>query len=127
MGHTWTAFDAALPAIIVCEAPIDALSLASCGFPALALIGCNAPAMLHRATAFRRVLLATDADGAGDHAAQAMAATLPAYGATCERLRPEGAKDWNEMLQEMGRAEMSDWLAERVLTNNLHPTTHAHV
>ena len=114
--HKWTAFDGDLPALIVCEAPIDALSLASCGFPALALIGCNAPAMLHRATAFRRVLLATDADGAGDKAAQVLAATLPAYGATCERLRPDGAKDWNEMLQEFGHDYLSDWLASRILT-----------
>jgi hypothetical protein len=114
-GRAWTAFDRALPAVIVCEAPIDALSLATCGFPALALIGCNAPAMLHRATAFRRVLLATDADNAGDHAAQVLAATLPAYGATCERLRPDGAKDWNEMLQVLGRDEMSGWLASCVL------------
>jgi hypothetical protein len=115
-GRVWTAFDLALPALIVCEAPIDALSLASCGYPALALIGCDAPAMLRSVAAFRRVLLATDADQAGDHAAQVLAGTLPAYGATCERLRPDGAKDWNEMLQEFGRAYLSDWLASRVLT-----------
>ena len=114
-GRAWTAFDRALPALIVCEAPIDALSLASCGFPALALIGCSAPKILYRVTALRRVLMATDADDAGDKAAQVLAATLSPYGAKCERLRPDGAKDWNEMLQALGRAHLSDWLAERVL------------
>ncbi len=117
-GRAWTATDAALPALIVCEAPIDALSLATCGFPALALIGCTAPKILHRLTAFRRVLLATDADEAGDKAAQVLADILSPFGARperCERLRPEGGKDWNQLLQDLGRANLSDWLAKRIL------------
>ena len=61
--------DAALPAVIVVEAPIDALSLATCGFPSLALCGSSGPSWLHVACGLRRVLLATDADAPGDKTA----------------------------------------------------------
>jgi hypothetical protein len=110
------------PGVIVCEAPIDALSLAECGFPALALCGINGeattgPAWLRLACGLKSVYLAFDADEAGDSAARAMAAHLGAYGANCATLRPEGAKDWNEMLQARGRDELSDWIAAQVLMN----------
>lgn len=85
--------------IIVTEAPIDALSLASVGFAAVALCGTSAPAWMHLACGLKRVVLAFDADDAGDNAAAALAAFLAPYGARCERLRPQGAKDWNEDLQ----------------------------
>lgn len=104
-----------LPALIVAEAPLDALSLAQAGYPAVALCGTQAPTWLHRAGAFRRVLLAFDADDAGDVAAEKLRPLLCSFGARCERLRPEGAKDWNEMLQASGRNALADWLAARVL------------
>lgn len=87
--------------IIITEAPIDSLSLASVGFTAVALCGTSAPAWIHSALAYRRVYLAFDNDqnGAGDNAATALAAALSSCGAPCERLRPEGGKDWNEALQ----------------------------
>ncbi|HPW22285.1 MAG TPA: toprim domain-containing protein [Vicinamibacterales bacterium] len=88
--------------IALVEAPIDALSLAVAGLPALALGGCGGKAWLPRALAFRRVLLAFDADEAGDVAAAKLAAELQALGARCERLRPADAKDWNEALQQGG-------------------------
>ena len=109
-----SAFDAVLPALIVTEAPLDALSLAHAGYPAIAVCGTSAPQWIHRAVAFRRVLLAFDADDAGDRAAEMLAPVLTSYGARCERLRPEGAKDWNEALSA-GRDELSDWLAARIL------------
>lgn len=103
------------PGVIVCEAPIDALSLATCGFPALALCGVNGvhttgPPWFHLACGFKRVLLAFDGDRAGDEAADALAAKLGPFGARCERLRPEGAKDWNEVLQTQGCDALADWL-----------------
>jgi DNA primase len=101
--------------LIIAEAPIDALSLAAAGFPALALCGTSGPIWLHRACAFRRVLLAFDADEAGDRAARELAPDLEAYGARCERLRPDGAKDWNEFLCSFGAPDLADWLAPRVL------------
>jgi hypothetical protein len=103
------------PAVIATEAPLDALSVASAGYPALALCGKDAPAWLPKVCAFRRVLLAFDADEAGDQAASELAATLTSYGARAERLRPEGAKDWNELLQSTGREGLADWLAVPVL------------
>lgn len=109
--------DAVLPAVIIAEAPIDALSLATCGFPAMALCGTSGPSWLHIACGLRRVLLAFDADEAGDRAAQEIQARLQ-FGSRCERLVPEGAKDWNEMLLVYGRDFLGDWLTERVLFAN---------
>ena len=85
--------------IIITEAPIDALSLASVGFAAVALCGTSAPDWMHLACGLKRVPLAFDADEAGDNAAAVLTARLVPYGARCERLRPEGGKDWNEALQ----------------------------
>ena len=96
------AVDAGLPALTLCEAPFDALSLAMAGYPSLALGGTNAPIWLHQKCAFRRVLLAFDADAAGDVAALKIGEVLTSFGANCQRLRPKGAKDWNELLQKEG-------------------------
>ena len=105
------ALDAVLPAIILCEAPFDALSLAMAGYPALALGGTNAPSWLHRKCAFRRVLLAFDADVAGDAAAEKIGAHLASFGTTCSRLRPQNAKDWNELLQKYGVQAIEELVA----------------
>jgi len=103
------------PAIILTEAPIDALSLATAGYSAVALCGTSAPSWIHLACGLKRVLLAFDADKAGDDAAMALESRLTPFGARCERLRPEGAKDWNEVLQERTAAFLADWLAWHVL------------
>ncbi len=105
------ALDAAVPAIILCEAPFDALSLAMAGYPALALGGTAAPTWLSQKCAFRRVLLAFDADIAGDDAASKIGAILASFGATCERLSPKEFKDWNEMLQFSGSRAIEEQVA----------------
>lgn len=102
--------DPGAPVALV-EAPIDALSLAVAGLPALALAGTSGKSWLPRALAFRRVLLALDADVAGDSAAAVLAGELQALGARCERLRPGGAKDWNEALQRAGAEALRAALA----------------
>ena len=113
------AFSPVLPALIVTEAPLDALSLAHASYPALAVCGTEPPVWFHRLCAFRRVLLAFDADDAGERAADKLAPMLESFGARCERLAPDddlgGAKDWNEALQTQGRDNLADWLAARVL------------
>ena len=113
------AFLPVLPALIVTEAPLDALSLAHASYPALAVCGTEPPVWFHRLCAFRRVLLAFDADDAGERAADKLAPMLESFGARCERLAPDddlgGAKDWNEALQTQGRDPLADWLAARVL------------
>jgi hypothetical protein len=101
--------------VIITEAPIDALSLATAGYPALALCGTSGPAWMHLVFGLKRVLLAFDADEPGDEAAASLAAHLAPYGARCERLRPQSGKDWNEALQRDGADALADWLAVRVL------------
>lgn len=89
--------------LVITEAPLDALSLAMCGLPAIALCGTSWPEWLPAAAAFRQVLVALDADAAGDKAAGALRAALLAFGARVERLRPaDAAKDWNGVLQDYG-------------------------
>ena len=105
----------ALPAVILTEAPIDALSLAACGFPALALCGTSGPDWLHIVCGLRRVLLAFDADEAGEHAAIAIGDRLQPFGAKCQRLIPPQGKDWNESLIKQGNAALTDWLTAMIL------------
>src|SRR5262249_17940579 len=84
--------------LVLVEAPIDALSVATCGLPAAATLGCHLPDWLRWECAFRRASIGTDADAAGEAAAATWEAALRSAGATTTRLRPEGAKDWNEAL-----------------------------
>lgn len=88
--------------LVVVEGPMCALTLALVEVSALALCGTDAPDWLSRRTAFRRVLVATDADEAGDRAAEKLAERFGSLGAECQRLRPVGAKDWNDVLQAGG-------------------------
>lgn len=103
--------------LVIVEGPMCALTLAQAGIPALALCGTDGPEWLPRHTAFRHVFLAHDADEAGDKGAAKLAAELRSLGALCERLRPEGAKDWNDLLTSAGpdalRAALAPVLAAR--------------
>lgn len=99
---------------IITEAPIDALSLAACGYPAVALGGTAAPEWLPRALVAGTVYLATDADDAGDKAAVKLDAAIR-LAFRCERLRPPDPwKDWNAALCGLGRDALAAWLAERI-------------
>jgi len=89
------------------EAPIDALTLAQAGLPSAAFGGvCGGtfwPEWLPARVRHKTVLIATDADEAGEYAAQSVTAALQAYGARVHRLElPAGCKDWNEALQKLG-------------------------
>jgi hypothetical protein len=98
--------------VAICEAPIDALSLAAAGLPSIAMCGCSGiPAWLSsrlstaaRPGYSRTVYTATDADEAGDEAALKLADLLTLC--TVKRLRPAGAKDWNELLTTHGLDEL---------------------
>ena len=92
--------------LFICEAPIDALSLAACGLPALATCGTHWPDWLPRLAAFRPVVVAFDADAAGDACAAKLSAALRGYGARVERWRPADAKDWNELLTRHGQERL---------------------
>jgi hypothetical protein len=84
--------------VAIVEAPIDALSIALCGITAVALLGTETPAWLPARLAFRRVLLATDQDAAGERAVAVLTPRLQSFGATVTRWRVEGVKDANEQL-----------------------------
>jgi DNA primase len=114
-GNFWDEVKKGAP-VVVCEAPIDALTLAECGYPALALCGKDGwPLWLPIRCAFKHVALAFDADEAGDAGAQKLDGVLSSLGAQTFRLRPEGGKDWNELLQEQGREALADTLARALL------------
>jgi len=97
--------------VAICEGPITALSLATCGLPAVALCGhAGAPVWLVRRLALRRVHLALDWDEYGaEKAGTAIAAELATLGARPHRLRPRHFEgDWNDYLARYGREALRD-------------------
>ena len=102
--------------IAVTEAPIDALSLATLEQGRtdtiyVATTGGLGPgtvaALRHLvedlATASGTLVIAADADQAGDHHAERIEAAVASISVTIKRLRPPGdAKDWNEVLTRSG-------------------------
>lgn len=86
---------------------MDALSLAEVGYPAMATFGVQLPRWISRLTWWRRVAIATDADEAGDKAADRWAREIQCRGV--QRLRPERGKDWNDFLVQ-DRKGLKDYL-----------------
>jgi len=84
----------------IVEAPIDAITLQQCGLEAIALCGAqNRPEWLREALIAKEVIIATDADLAGERAAREISKWL-SDDSTLARLRlPDGIKDANELLQ----------------------------
>ncbi len=84
----------------IVEAPIDAITLQQCGLEAIALCGAqNRPDWLRQALISKEVIIATDADLAGERAAREITKWL-CDDSTLARLRlPDGIKDANELLQ----------------------------
>ena len=93
------------PVCAIVEGPVDALALAAVGLPAVALLGTNAPAWLAKALHSKHVLLATDADPSGDDCAGRLVKEISTKRVL--RLRPRGAKDWAEILSELGRDRLA--------------------
>lgn len=91
--------------LAVTEAPIDALALEAAGQPAIALNGTYAPEWLIDLLDGKRVLIAPDADGAGDDCAARLAELL-AGRAEVIRLRPTGGKDFGEIIERYGIASI---------------------
>lgn len=110
-GVFWTPGALSGAAVIIVEGPMDALSLAVVGYPALALMGTTWPAWLPGECAWKRVLLATDADDAGDRCAAALEPAMRATGARPERLTPSPAKDWSLALEWYGPARLRQALS----------------
>ena len=88
----------AAPEIAITEGAIDALSIGTGGLVAIATCGSAAlPGWLPAALSGKRVLLASDADEAGDCAALTWASQLRNW-AEVLRLRPDPYHDWNDAL-----------------------------
>ncbi len=101
--------------VILTEAPIDALSLATCGYPAFALCGLSDRDLLDAIHPRATVWLGFDADTAGNEACDKWAAELKHYGRVSKRLSPpDGFKDWNEALTKMEREALREFLQERI-------------
>lgn len=114
-GHFWEQVKSGAP-VVITKAPIDALSLAACGFPTLALCGKSGwPVWLPILCAFKQVVIAFDADDAGEKGAAKLGPVLESLGAMVRRLVPEGAKDWNQMLEQRGKEPLDEWLCLRLL------------
>ena len=94
--------------VILTEGPMDALSLTQMGKPAMATFGTNLPPWINRVTWNKRVLIATDADEAGDEAAERWRSSLMCRGVV--RMRPQVGKDWNEWLQQ-DRTSLADFIS----------------
>jgi len=85
---------------------MDALSLAFCHLPSVAMMGTNWPEWLPEAIASKQVLIATDADTAGDEVAGRLIEMIsPGTPRHPMRLRPSVGKDWNDMLIKIGRKQ----------------------
>lgn len=113
-ANFWREIEGGAP-IILTEAPLDALSIAVCGFPALALCGKDGmPSWLVRRCALNQVFIAFDADEAGDEAFTRVSLPLVSFGAKIARLRPENGKDWNDVLCVLKKEAFTDWLMQAI-------------
>lgn len=100
--------------IAVVEGPMDGLSLAFCDLPAVAMMGTSWPDWLLEVIASKQVLIATDADTAGDEVAGRLVEALSADTPRPSRLRPPIGKDWNDVLRQFGRKPMQDFIRKRI-------------
>jgi DNA primase len=98
--------------IAIVEGPIDALSLALCGLSAVAMLGTKWAEWLPESVTSKSVFVATDADIAGDKAAERMTTELASFGCRPLRLRPHLGKDWNDVLVCQGRSALRQLFSE---------------
>lgn len=82
--------------LIICESPIDALSLDVMGYPAVSVQGTRLPEWINYITYFRRVVVAPDNDEEGCRAVERWRNSIICQG--CTVAVPPHGKDWNESL-----------------------------
>jgi hypothetical protein len=102
-------------ALVIVEAPFDAMALFVCGVPAVALAGTNPiPSWLYSAARGKLVLFAFDNDEAGKIAARKHKPSFKDEGAIdCKWWHPDAAKDWNECLTLHGRLSMRGFIEDK--------------
>lgn len=84
--------------VAIAEGPVDALALCEAGLPAIAIIGARPPGWMTRSLR-GSILIATDADEAGDRAASEISQSLRVDPSRVARLRPHTGKDFAEAYQ----------------------------
>lgn len=84
--------------LIICEAPIDALSLETLGYPAISVQGTGLPEWINYLTYFRRVMIAPDNDVQGKQAAENWRNNIVSM--VSDILTPPFGKDWNACIQQ---------------------------
>jgi hypothetical protein len=110
--------------LAICEAPIDALTLASVGLDAIALCGCHRslPEWVVSWLLFREVIyIAFDNDEPGNESAARLTEEIKTatFGAAnIARLVPDGFKDFNECLMRLGHDGIAASINRDVLGNN---------
>lgn len=110
LGVFSTADTLSASVVAIVEGPMDALSLALCGLPAVAMLGTSWAEWLPESLSPKPILIATDADEAGDEAAQQLYGIFTGKGCQALRLRPTCGKDWNDVLVRMGNLSLQDAL-----------------
>ena len=100
-----------MKSVLITEAPIDALSISAAGYAAVALCGTAIRPYLLDMLFGKTLLLAVDADEAGDKAAELWTKAAALSGAKVQRVRPIGGKDWNEILMTQGADAITAQLA----------------
>jgi hypothetical protein len=105
--------------VVIVEAPIDALSLAACGYPAIALGGLTVPEWLPKALAWRLVYIGFDNDKWGSAEVTNVGREFRAFGARIYRLRPPEGKDWNEALIKLGATDLTETLNNAITEKGL--------
>lgn len=80
--------------LIICESPIDALSLEVMGYPAVSVQGTGLPDWLNYISYYRRVVVSPDNDDTGRAAAESWKNSIISRGTTVAV--PPYGKDWNE-------------------------------
>jgi DNA primase len=78
------------------------------------MMGTNWPEWLPEAIASKQVLIATDADAAGDEVAGRLLEALAADTPRLLRLRPPIGKDWNDVLRQLGRKQAQDFIRKSI-------------
>jgi hypothetical protein len=109
--QTANAFDADI--LFLVEGPADAMALHECGFAAVASAATSIPSWLPNRLAFRKVMVAFDADETGNRDAEKHISELRAHGVRAVRLVPEGGKDWNDILMKAGADALRRFVEEK--------------
>lgn len=103
------------PTVLICEAAIDALTIALAGYPAVATCGSGLPDYLLAHCVGRKVVVATDNDeeGEGDALAARWTSILNRVGVRVTRARPP-EKDWNAVLVKLKTEYLETLIAEKL-------------